>query len=50
MTQRKVRAVKREAQEDPINYTCGGCRKVQKYDPVKPYVCPDCEYGKPQEQ
>jgi len=49
MTQRSDRAEKREAQSDPINYTCGGCRKVNVYDSDKPYVCPHCKYGTPRE-
>ncbi len=34
----------RAAYKDPINYTCGECRKVHAFDPDKPYECPD---GKP---
>jgi len=40
-TQRKLRAEKRQKQEAPINYTCGHCAQVHKYDKEKPYKCPN---------
>jgi len=36
----------RAAKKDPINYTCGQCKKVQPYSSVMKYECPDCGYGK----
>ena len=36
----------RASNKDPINFTCGGCRKVQPYDKENHLVCPDCGYGK----
>lgn len=44
MSRHKERAEERAKHSDPINFTCGGCRKVIEYD--KDYVCPECEYGK----
>lgn len=31
----------RALHQDPINYSCGECRRVHAFDPDKPYVCPD---------
>ena len=28
----------------PINFTCGGCKRVQKFDSKNPYFCKDCPY------
>lgn len=33
------RSEKRAKHSDPINYTCGACRKVHKFDRNNPYVC-----------
>lgn len=38
-TQRKKRAEVREAGNDPVNYTCGVCKQVHKFNPDKPYIC-----------
>lgn len=43
--QREVRKEKQVKQEDPVNYTCGGCKRVQPFDKDNPLVCPDCNYG-----
>jgi len=36
----------RAENKKPVNFTCGGCRKVQPYSREKKYECPDCGYGK----
>lgn len=36
----------RAAGKDPINFTCGQCRKVQPYSETMKFECPDCGYGK----
>lgn len=36
----------RAANTKPVNFTCGGCKKVQPYSTVTKYECPDCGYGK----
>lgn len=45
MTPRQERKAKQAEEQNPINFTCGGCKKVQPFDSEKPYVCPDCNYG-----
>jgi len=48
-SQRKVRAEKREAQDNPINFTCGECHQVHEYN--EGYLCPDApEDDKPEEE
>ena len=37
--QRKLRAEKRAKNENPINFTCGVCSRVNKY--TEDYICPD---------
>jgi len=37
---KKVRA----ENNDPINFTCGNCKRVQKFEGV--YECPYCAYCK----
>jgi len=32
---------------DPINYVCGHCRRVNEFDSEKPYECPHCNYCVP---
>lgn len=41
MTEHKKRAEKRAEQSDPINFTCGLCRRVHPFDAESPYGCPD---------
>lgn len=43
-SQRKKRQEIQAAEEDPINVTCGGCKKVF---PSKngSLICPECGYG-----
>ena len=36
----------RAAYKDPINFTCGQCKKVQPYSQTHKLECPDCGYGK----
>jgi len=45
MSEHKKRAELRAENKDPINYMCGGCKKVVEFDKKKPYVCPFCGYG-----
>lgn len=40
-TQRKMRAEVRAESNDPINYTCGVCHQVHKFDKDKPFICDD---------
>lgn len=40
--QKRVRA----ENNDPINFTCGQCKKVNEFDKENPLVCTSCEYGK----
>jgi len=37
----KQRQAHRAKYLDPINYTCGECRQVHKFDKEKPYECPN---------
>jgi len=37
----KDRAKKRAEHSNPINYTCGECRQVHKFDKKHPYICED---------
>jgi len=41
-SQRKIRADKRATYGDPINFTCGICHQVHKFNSDKPY---DCTHG-----
>ncbi len=43
MSEHKKRADERALQKDPINFTCGKCRKVQPFDKEKGLWCPDCD-------
>lgn len=36
----------RAANKDPINFTCGGCKKVHPYSETTKFECPSCGYGK----
>ena len=36
---RNQRKKHRSEEHDPINYTCGKCKRVHKFDSEKPYVC-----------
>ena len=38
---RKKRKEIKEQHNNPINYTCGECRRVHKFNPEKPYICED---------
>jgi len=38
-SQREERKKKRMENQNPINYTCGECKQVHKYDSVNPYIC-----------
>ena len=38
---RKERQETRAQHKDPINYTCGECRRVHKFNSKKPYICED---------
>lgn len=42
-TQRKIRKDKQVSEQEPINFTCGKCRKVHKYDSDNHLKCPDAE-------
>jgi len=44
MSEHKRRAEIRKEANDPINFTCGGCMKVQPFK--EGYVCDDCEARK----
>jgi len=39
----KERKKVRAEHNPPINFTCGLCRKVHKYNPETPLECPDKE-------
>lgn len=43
-TQREVRKERQVGEEDPVNFTCGGCRAVVPFHGT--YECPRCGYGK----
>ena len=47
MTIRKDRALKRAEHSDPINYTCGICRRVHRFDKANPYICEDAVVEEP---
>ena len=36
---RNLKKIYQSEQHDPINYTCGICRRVHKFDSKLPYVC-----------
>jgi len=38
---RSDRKESRAAHSEPLNYTCGLCRQVHKFNSEKPYVCED---------
>jgi len=38
-SQRKMRAEKRAQSTNPINFTCGECFQVHKFDSEYPYKC-----------
>lgn len=38
----------RKASTNPLNFTCGRCKKVSKF--VEGYVCPECNYCAPDGQ
>jgi len=40
---------RRHSNLDPINFMCGGCKRVFPYDKENHLVCPNCEYGKKRE-
>jgi hypothetical protein len=47
MTARDDRKDVRNQHADPVNFKCGGCGKVQPYDPENPLICAECGYGGP---
>lgn len=47
--QRKKRKGEQNSHNDPINFTCGICKKVHPFDPDNPYKCPDHVYPPEQE-
>ena len=42
----RQRKEERAKNRDPINFTCGGCKKVFSYDKENHLICPECNYGK----
>jgi len=42
-SQRQIRAEKRAEHSDPINFTCGDCKKVHPFNSADPYMCPNKE-------
>jgi len=43
---REERKGRQERMEDPINFMCGGCKKVSPYNIVNKLQCPHCGYCK----
>lgn len=41
MSVHKKRADLRAKHKDPINFTCGVCGQVHKFDKENPYICPN---------
>lgn len=48
MSVRQDRRDKQKRCEDPINFMCGRCNKVQVF--VEGYICIHCNYCKPEEE
>ena len=45
---RNLKKIYQSEQHDPINFTCGRCRYVHKFEKENPYFCPILDVVEPE--